>query len=312
MTNLTPSGPVPAKRGTCWQNLNWNVVVGISAIHLGATLAVFPQFFSWSGLAVAGLLFWLSGLIGTTLGFHRLLSHRSFKTPKWFEYFLTCCGCLGWQGGPIQWVGMHRLHHAHSDDELDPHSPQHGFTWSHVLWCMHNDGNQNPEDAAKDLSRDLGQRLINRWFFVPQLLLVPSLYLLGQWGFAAGWSWVVWGVCVRTVAQYHVTWFVNSAAHTWGYRNYDTDDNSTNLWWLGILSGGEGWHNNHHAHQRSAAHGLRWFEIDLTYWTIRGLGLIGLAREIILPRQDQRPVSKKRRAALSTVVKATLPKPATE
>lgn len=273
--------------------LDWPVVAGIGAMHIGCFAA--PFYFSWSGFAVALFLYWLTGAIGITLCFHRLLTHRSFKTPKWFEYLLTIIACLAWQGGPVQWVGVHRLHHRHSDDELDPHSPKHGFTWAHMFWCMHKQPEgRDPAAAAKDLSRDVGMRLIDRFFWIPQVVLVGLIFVAGEWAASLGWetsglSWLLWGVCVRTVFVYHSTWFVNSASHTWGYRNYDTKDISTNLWWVALLSFGEGWHNNHHAHQRSAAHGLRWFELDPTYWTIRLLGLLGLARDIVLPKPEQRP-----------------------
>ncbi|MEX0775692.1 MAG: fatty acid desaturase [Phycisphaeraceae bacterium] len=285
----TKSAPESAasKRSFNWRNLDWTVVIAIAAIHVGALAA--PFYFTWSGLAVAIFFMWLTGGIGITLCYHRLLTHRSFKTPKWFEYILTTIGTLAWQGGPVQWVGNHRLHHAHSDEELDPHSPQHGFTWAHMWWCMHKQPEgRSGADAARDLSRDPVTRLLNDYFFVPQFLLVILTYFAGEWaarmGLAAsGISWVVWGVCVRTVVVYHGTWFVNSAAHTWGYRNFKTKDLSTNLWWVALLSFGEGWHNNHHAYQRSAAHGLRWFEFDLTYWTIRLLGLVGLAKDIVYP-----------------------------
>ncbi len=293
MTEQTVSTPTYEKRGIQWSRLNWWVVLGIAAMHLGCLAA--PFFFSWSALGVMFLLSWLTGGIGITLCYHRLLTHRSFKTPKWFEYFLTVCGCLAWQGGPVQWVGIHRIHHKHSDEEEDPHTPKHGFGWAHMFWCMHKDPEGlNATDAAKDLQRDPVLRMLNRFFWVPQFALVVALYFCGQWAASAGFetsglSWLLWGVCVRTVLVYHGTWFVNSATHTWGYRNYETKDGSTNLWWVALLSFGEGWHNNHHAHQRSAAHGLRWYEFDLTYWTIRLLGVLGLARDIVLPNPDQRP-----------------------
>lgn len=293
MPNHTNTPQVFQHRTINPKQLDWPVVVGIAAMHLGCLLA--PFYFSWSGLVVALILYWLTGAIGITLCYHRLLTHRSFTTPKWFEYLLTTIACLAWQGGPVQWVGVHRLHHRYSDEELDPHSPKHGFTWAHMFWCMHKQPEgRDPSAAAKDLSRDPGMRLIDKYFWVPQLVLVGLIYAAGHWaahlGFeTSGLSWLLWGVCVRTVVVYHATWFVNSASHTWGYRNYDTKDISTNLWWVALLSFGEGWHNNHHAHQRSAAHGLRWFEFDLTYWTIRFLGLIGLAQDIVLPKPEHRP-----------------------
>jgi stearoyl-CoA desaturase (delta-9 desaturase) len=271
------------------------VVIGMGLVHLGALAA--PFCFSWSGLVVCLALAFLTGMIGITLCFHRLLTHRSFKTPKWFEYVLTVLGCAAWQGNPVQWVGTHRIHHKHSDHECDPHTPNHGFAWAHVFWCMTKTQGSatrwSAAEAARDLGRDPGIRLISRFYLLPQFI-VAGLCLLGGWGFSAmgfdtsAWSWFIWGVCVRTALVYHVTWFVNSAAHTWGYRNYDTDDRSTNLWWLALLSWGEGWHNNHHGDQRAAAHGRRWFEIDLTYWLIRGLSLVGLAREIVPVKSTMR------------------------
>lgn len=275
------------------RDLSWPVVIAIGGIHVIALAAFVPAFFSWSGLLLCGLFCWITGGIGITLTYHRLLTHRSFKTPKWFEYVLTAIGCMAWQGGPVEWVGMHRLHHKHSDGENDPHSPQHGFTWSHILWTLHKriDGLKG-KDAAKDLLRDRGLRLLDRYFWVPQFVLAAALFGLGYlWGgWVLGVSWVVWAVAVRTVIVFHSTWFVNSASHTWGYQNYeDTGEKSTNLWWVALLTFGEGWHNNHHAHPRSAAHGLRWYEFDMTYWTIRLLGLVGLATDIKRPEPDQLP-----------------------
>ena len=287
------SKPGFEKRGINWRRLNWWVVLGIAGMHVGCVAA--PFYFSWSAILVALFLGWLSAGIGITLCYHRLLTHRSFKTPKWFEYLLTLCGCMAWQGGPVQWVGVHRIHHRHSDQEEDPHTPKHGFGWAHMFWCMHKDAEGfHAEDAARDLQRDWVLRFMNRFFWVPQLVLVPMIYLGGEWAGrmgleTSGLSWLLWGVCARTVFVYHGTWFVNSAAHTWGYQNYKTGEGSTNLWWVALLSFGEGWHNNHHAHQRSAAHGLRWYEFDMTYWTIRVLSWVGLARDIVLPRPDQMP-----------------------
>ena len=284
--------PPAVRRGLSPARLNWSVVIGISAVHAGAVFA--PFHFSWSGLAVASLLVWITGGLGITLCYHRLLAHRSFKTPKWFECVLATLGCCAWQGGPCQWIGTHRIHHRHSDEEEDPHTPRHGFTWAHMLWCLHKDPEgRSARDAAKDLWRDPALRLIDRFFWVPQLLLIPLTYAGGEAAAAlglstSGLSWVLWGVCVRTVFVYHGTWFVNSASHTWGYRNFETPDNSRNLWWLALISFGEGWHNNHHAHQRSAAHGLRWFELDLTYLTIRLLERVGLASEVVLPSPPER------------------------
>jgi stearoyl-CoA desaturase (delta-9 desaturase) len=188
---------------------------------------------------------------------------------------------------------MHRLHHKHADTDHDPHSPQHGFGWSHILWMMQKRlAGLEARDAARDLQRDAYMRWIDRWFWLPQVVLAAVLFGLG-WlvdGWMLGLSWVVWGVAVRSVFVFHSTWFVNSAAHTWGYQNYPTTgEKSTNLWWVALLSFGEGWHNNHHAHPRSASHGLRWFEFDMTWWTIKALSWVGLARDLNRPKPEQMP-----------------------
>ena len=289
----TSALPVPRRGGVQGSNLDWPVIIAIGSMHVVALGVFWPGLFSWSGLILAALLSWLTAGVGITLCFHRLLTHRSFKTPKWFEYVLVLCGCLAWQGSPVTWVGVHRLHHKHSDDALDPHSPTHGFTWAHITWTLHRklEGIHGP-DAAKDLLRDKGMRWFDRYFWLPQFVLAVGLFGVGSaiGGLTLGLSWIVWAVGLRTVFVFHGTWFVNSAAHTWGYQNYKkTGEGSTNLWWVALLSFGEGWHNNHHAHPRSAAHGLRWFELDPTWWTIRVLSWVGLARDIYRLRQDQMP-----------------------
>jgi stearoyl-CoA desaturase (delta-9 desaturase) len=267
------------------RSYDWPVILGIGAMHIGAVGAFFPALFTWTGLLVFFFFMWLTAGVGITLCYHRLLTHRSFKTPRWFEYILTCCGCLAWQGGPVQWVGVHRIHHAHSDENEDPHTPKHGFGWAHMFWCMRKESEgRYGADAAKDLQRDPGQRFLNKFFWLPQFVLLPILYFGGEWASAyvsaSGLSWVVWGVFLRTVIVYHGTWAVNSAAHTWGYRNFETTDQSTNLWWVALLSFGEGWHNNHHAHPHTARAGHRWWEIDMTYWSIALLRLLRLATDV--------------------------------
>lgn len=271
--------------------LDWTNFLGIGGLHIICILAFFPMFFSWSGLIIAFALWCICGGWGICIGYHRLLTHRSFATPKWFEYFLTLLGTMNWQGGPIRWVGVHRIHHKESDGDLDPHSPQHGFTWAHMFWTVMKDPEGvDPYAVTKDLQRDSTMVWIDRYFYIPLFLLAPVLFGLGWWllgTWQGGMSWVVWGVAVRTVFGYHATWFVNSAAHTWGYRNFKTKDGSRNNWWVALLSFGEGWHNNHHAQQRSAAHGMRWWEIDLSYMTIRVFELVGLAKRVVRPNLDE-------------------------
>lgn len=267
------------------RELDWRTIFGIMFVHALAVAA--PFYWSMTGLVLAIVLTAMTGWIGITLCYHRLLTHKSFDTPRWFRYILTLVSTLAWQGGPLKWVGVHRIHHAHSDKDLDPHSPQHGFTWSHIFWLFFkNPEGQDPHKFTKDLQRDKGIVFIDKYFWVTQVLLTLGLFFGGYFAFDldAGISWVAWGIGVRTVFVYHGTWFVNSAAHTWGYRNFATEDGSRNNWWVALLSFGEGWHNNHHAQQRSAAHGMKWWEFDLTYWTIKVLEKVGLAWNVVEPK----------------------------
>lgn len=262
--------------------MNWAPAVFIIGVHIAALAAFFT--FSWKALVLCLVLHWVTGGVGITLTYHRLLTHRSFTVPKPLEYLLTFIACLACQGGPISWVGGHRLHHARSDQEGDPHSPLNGFFWSHMGWCLtRNDINTDFDTYSKyapDLVKDKYMLFMDRNHMLPTALLALLLY---AWG---GWSFVVWGIFVRLVLVYHSTWLVNSAAHVWGYQTYDSRDDSRNLWWVALLSYGEGWHNNHHAFQHSARHGLKWWEIDPTYAMIRTLRLLGLAADIKLPSED--------------------------
>ena len=221
------------------------------------------------------------------MGYHRLLTHRSFQTPKLVEYVLTFLGTLANQGGPLRWVAVHRMHHQHSDTEGDPHSPRDGIWWAHLLWWMpHIPALDDPgyyERYVPDLVKDPVLCFLQRFHFLGSLVLAGLLFTLGEVWSGVGLSWLVWGMFVRTTLLYHATWLVNSATHSWGYRSYATRDGSTNLWWVALLTLGEGWHNNHHAFPRSARHGIRWWELDLTYCLIRLLALMRLAKQIHVP-----------------------------
>jgi fatty-acid desaturase len=254
---------------------------GLAVIHLVALLAFFPAFFSWSGVAVGALLWYVTGAVGVTLGYHRLLTHRSIRFAKPLEYAITVLGLLALQGGPIAWVSTHRRHHTHADREGDPHGMDRGFWWAHAGWLyLPNPARPSiPEQhrLASDLAADPFYRFLDRTSVFWQIALGFLLLALG------GWSWVIWGVFVRLVLTYHTTWFVNSAAHSLGYKTFRTKDRATNIWWVALLAWGEGWHNNHHAFPFSARHGLRWFEFDLTWMTIRALEIVGIARNVRLP-----------------------------
>jgi stearoyl-CoA desaturase (delta-9 desaturase) len=277
MTTTTPSQPASA--GIAWPALLW-----IGGLHLGALLAFVPAYFSWTALVVCLVLHWLCGGIGICMTYHRLLTHRSFATrPKFLEYVLTAIGCTSSEGGPIGWVADHRRHHAHSDDEFDVHSPNRGFGWAHMFWWMTPDitSIHTPEYYAKwapDLMKDPVLRWLDKYHYIFPIGLGVGLYLVG------GMPMLVWGGFVRSILVLHTTWLVNSATHIWGYRTHETRDTSTNLWWVALLTYGEGWHNNHHAFQTSARHGNRWWEIDTTYWAIRLMQLLGLAHSVKLPK----------------------------
>lgn len=257
--------------------LIWPTIIFMVVIHVGALFAFLPSNFSWSAVGVALLLHWVTGGLGITLGWHRLVTHRSFQTPKWLEYLLVFCGSLSCQGGPIEWVGLHRHHHIHSDQDLDHHNSMQGFWWSHMGWMLHEvPAKEETARYTKDIADDPVYQFLEKNFLPLQIAFAVVLYLIG------GWSFVVWGTFVRLVLVYHCTWFVNSATHKFGYRTFESDDRSTNCWWVALLTYGEGWHNNHHAFQHSARHGLQWWEIDMTWMTIWVLQALGLARKVKL------------------------------
>jgi stearoyl-CoA desaturase (delta-9 desaturase) len=259
--------------------LNW-VSVGFFGLFHGLALLGF-WWFSWSALGVAVLLHWLFGGIGICLGYHRLLSHRSFQVAKPLEYGIALLGALAIEGGPIFWVGGHRQHHAHTEDlQQDPYSAARGFWWSHILWILYPQPQTFDPDYyskfAPDLARQPFYRWLNRYFILLQIPLAIGLYLLG------GWSFVIYGIFVRAVLLWHSTWLVNSATHCWGYRTFDSNDRAGNLWWVSLLTYGEGWHNNHHAYPHVAQTGWRWWEVDATWWTILLLKRLGLAHKVNL------------------------------
>ena len=259
------------------------MLIGVISLHVGALFA--PWTFSWTAFWIFLVLLWLTNGVGVCLGYHRLLTHRSFKCAKPLEYLFTILGSLTSQGGAISWVSTHRYHHKFSDLEGDPHTPTQGFLWSHMLWFLYRspvlEGKDFYEKWVPELTRDPFHRFIGKYGWINQWIL--GMVLLA-WG---GLSYVVWGIFLRTVVALHLTWAVNSATHKWGYRTFKTTDDSRNLWWVALLTNGEGWHNNHHAFQYSAAHGLFWWEFDVTYLTIRILSAFKLANAVLIPNKAQ-------------------------
>lgn len=256
---------------------SWSIIIYMTTIHLVALLAFLPQFFSWQAVGVGFALYCLTAGIGITLGFHRLVSHRSFEVPKWLEYILVFCGTLACQGGPVDWVGLHRIHHKYSDTEPDPHDSNKGFWWSHIGWMLyHIPANDDIPRYTQDIAEDPFYQFCQKYLIPIQVVLGLLLFAIG------GWPFVIWGIFARLVVVFHCTWFVNSATHKFGYKSHESNDNSRNCWWVALVTFGEGWHNNHHAYQYSARHGLEWWEIDITWMFISVLKFLGLATNIKL------------------------------
>ena len=279
---------------TAKKSLNWNTSIFMILFHAGAIAALFML--SWKALIATVVLWWVSGSLGIGMGFHRLLTHRGYKTPKPVEYFLTFCGLLALEGGAINWVVTHRIHHAHTDVEGDPHTPRDGRWWSHMGWILRGTAQQHEPQVmqryAPDLMKDPIHVWMNRLYFVP---LILCGLLLFAWG---GWGAMFVGVFLRVTVGLHFTWLVNSATHLWGSRRFVTNDDSTNSWWVALLSFGEGWHNNHHAHPRAARHGLAWYEVDINWYGIRVLQFLGLAKDIRVISKSQIAEAKSARSQL--------------
>ena len=284
------------------RRIDWLYAPVIVGYHVLALLAFVPWFFSWTGVALCVIGIYLFGVLGINLCYHRLLTHRGFECPKWFEHMLVVLAVCCVQDTPARWVAVHRRHHEHSDEAPDPHSPLVvNFLWAHVGWLLVKNDELDRlrifERYAKDLLRDRFYRKLE-WQPFGFIIIMASWVVFFGGGFLAelamggtaaeatqfGLSLVLWGGIVRTVIVWHQTWAVNSVTHLWGYRNYETGDDSRNNVFVGIISNGEGWHNNHHADSRSARHGHSSWEVDTTYWIILLLERLGLVRNIVHPR----------------------------
>ncbi len=287
------------------RRIAWNYAVPLATIHLAALSVLSPWLFSWTGvvLLVGGIYFY--GGLGINIAYHRLLTHRSFKCPLWLERSLVLVGACCLEGTPGSWVATHRQHHSDSDRTPDPHSPLVSFLWSHVGWLLFENRDVRCFSAydrfARDVLRDPFYMRLQRTHLLVWIYLAhAAVYFLA--GFATGWwsggSWlaglqfglslVAWGVLLRTVCVWHISWSVNSLAHMAGYRNFETGEHSRNNWLVALLTSGEGWHNNHHSDPASASNRYRWWEIDLMYAVICGLAWCGLASEVIRPRHQRK------------------------
>ena len=254
----------------------WVTTIFLTLFHVGAVVALFM--FSWKALGISLFLLWVSGGFGIGVGYHRLLTHRGYKTRKWLEYLVTICGTLALEGGPIAWVATHRVHHQNADVDGDPHSPREGGFWAHMGWVISGRAMHNVTTEllcyVPDLRKDKFHLWISKYHWVPMAVLAVLLFALG------GWPYVMWGIFLRTTVGLHSTWLVNSATHMWGNQRFATGDDSRNSFWVALLTCGEGWHNNHHSEPQSARHGLAWYEIDLNWYAIRTLSALGLVWDV--------------------------------
>jgi fatty-acid desaturase len=267
-----------------------NILTGSILIwfHIQAAVALFQ--FTWTNFYTALALYYVTVGLGISMGYHRLHTHRGFKTYKPFEYFLALCGALTLEGGPIFWVAMHRLHHQHSDQPQDPHTPRVSGFWAHIGWVLFGDSNHSDTARmgryAPDLAKDPFYRWLTSWHWVPLTILGFVLLAIG------GWSLVNWAIFLRVVFGLHATWLINSATHMWGSRRFATKDDSKNTWWAALITFGEGWHNNHHAHPTSARHGLAWYEFDPTWLSLKLLRAIGLVWDVKVAKISQIPAEE--------------------
>jgi fatty-acid desaturase len=256
--------------------INWILVTAFTVFHVGAVVALF--FFNWPAFFTALVLYWISLSLGIGMGYHRLLTHRSYKVPKWIEYFLAVCGALALEGGPMFWVATHRIHHRFSDMDGDPHTPRDGKWWSHIVWMLVGDATSCDVEQcsryAPDICKDRFLVWLSKYHYLPVVILSILLLAFG------GLPFLLWGVFFRVTMGLQATWMVNSLTHLWGSRRFATRDGSRNNWFVALLCFGEGWHNNHHAYPTSARHGLAWYEIDMSWWVIRFLQILGLAKSV--------------------------------
>jgi fatty-acid desaturase len=286
--------------GAVGRRINWRYALAVGSYHLIALLALLPWFFSRTGAALAVIGVYVFGAAGINLCYHRLLSHRSFSCPLWVEHTFAIIAVCCLEDTPARWVATHRLHHHRADDRADPHSPLVNLFWAYVGWLFIENTDLQRAVAydryARDIIRDRFYRWIERavvWITLAQSLVyfaagfLIELSLGGSTGEALQFAASVWlwGVIIRTVLVWHVTWCGNSFPHLFGYRNYETNDNSRNNALVAIITSGEGWHNNHHAEPGCASNQRHWWEIDLTYLLLQLLVLLGLAWDVQLPQR---------------------------
>lgn len=287
MVNRLDAHHVGPEEVGAWENANrWRVPIAYLSLHLGI-FAVFWVGWSWFAV-ITSISSYLLRIFAVTGSYHRYLSHRSYKTSRWFQFAFAFLANTAPQRGPLWWAAHHRHHHRFSDEPDDPHSPlRHGFWTSHLLWWSLRKNRVTRRELVLDLWKFPELVFLNRFDFLAPLSLAVSAYLFGEvlqtaapgLG-ASGPQMLVWGFVIPTVALSHGISSVNSLGHLWGRRRFETRDNSRNNFWLALVSLGDGWHNNHHHYPRSARHGFYWWEIDPTYYGLLLLEKMGLIWEL--------------------------------
>ena len=291
MAGLTHSGPVitmsiapavaPAATGRFLASCLRGIRIGLSlspliAVHLALIAIPFLEWSWWYLLAIF-VLTRVAGL-GVSIGLHRYCSHRAFKTSRVMHFLLAAAGCVALQKGPLWWSIHHRLHHRHSDEPGDPHSPVvDGFLYGHVGWLFANDLMHPDESVVHDLKKYPELVWLDRFWMVPGLLIAGACFAIGGWGL------LVYGYCLSVAAIFQITFAVNSVGHLFGPQRFQTGDGSRNNFVLGLLAMGDGWHNNHHRAPSSARHGFAWYEYDMSYMVIRTMALVGLVWDVKVP-----------------------------
>ena len=267
-------------------------------MHVGAVVLPFFTTFSWNLVALAiGL--YLVRMFALTGFYHRYFSHRSFKTSRAFQFVMAVWGLTCVQKGPLWWAANHRHHHKHSDQHGDVHSPGlQGFIWAHMGWIMGDDWHDTNLEGVPDLVKYPELRWLDKYHLVPGVAMGVLCYLIG------GFPVLVWGFIVSTVINWHVTFMINSLTHMFGRRRYPTKDDSRNSFILALLTLGEGWHNNHHYYQASTRQGFFWWEIDITYYGLKGSRC---ARADLGPARAAAP-RRRRPAAPDRVARSSSPR----
>lgn len=261
---------------TAGKTRNWHWVMSIPfyLVHVAAAGGVWWLGWSWKGLGLAILLYYVR-MFGVTGGYHRYFSHRTFKTGRAFQFVLGVLASTSAQKGILWWAGHHRVHHKYSDTDRDVHSAKlRGFWWSHAGWILSSDYEETDWDRIRDLAKYPELRWLNRYHLVPPTALAVALFFIG------GPFALFWGFFVSTVLLWHGTFTINSLSHLWGRRRFSTTDDSRNNWVLAIVTMGEGWHNNHHHYQRSVNQGIYWWEIDVTYYILWLMSKVGLVWDL--------------------------------